>query len=198
MLGIGPLAFVSSLIFIVTNGIKFRRKRITGGRLLIDVIFFIYLLCVLQVTIFPIPFQKEFLRDYLSSLGSEPRWHYNFIPLMSIVDAVKNIIAFQNYGLEFKNIGGNIVLLTPLGIYVHFIKRNLVFKKVLFIGFALSAIIELLQFLISLWLGYSYRSFDVDDLILNTSGFLIGYKSFSLIKKELSNERFISYDKYHS
>lgn len=150
---------------------------------------------MLQVTIFPIPFQKEFLRDYLSSLGSEPRWHYNFIPLMSIVDAVKNVLTYQTYGLEFKNIGGNLVLLAPLGVYVHFIKRNLEFRKIFLMGFAFSAIIELLQLCISLWLGYSYRSFDVDDLILNTLGFIIGYKSFTLIKKELSNELSISSNK---
>ncbi|MGJ7913230.1 VanZ family protein [Neobacillus sp. LXY-1] len=91
--------------------------------------------------------------------------------------------------------GGNLVLLAPLGIYVHFIKRNLAFIKILLMGFAFSAFIKLIQLFITLWIGYSYRSFDVDDLILNTLGFIIGYKSFSIIKKELSTDLFISSDK---
>ena len=171
--------------------LKFRKKRITGGRLIINTIFFIYLLCVLNITVFPIPFQKTFINDYLNSLGSDPRFKYNLIPFMTVVDSVKNAFTYNTYGLELKNIGGNLILLTPLGIYVHFIKRNLGMKNILIMGFATSMVIELIQLSISISLGYSYRSFDVDDLILNTLGFIIGYKSFSLIKNEISKDSFL-------
>ena len=196
MLGIAPLALVGSLVFIIINGIKIRKKRITGGRLIIDTIFFIYLLCVLNITIFPIPFQKTFINDFLNSLGSDPRYKYNLIPFMTVIDSVKNAFTYNTYGLEFKNIGGNLILLTPLGIYVHFIKRNLGRKNILIMGFAIAMVIELIQLSISLLLGYSYRSFDVDDLILNTLGFIIGYKSFSLIKNEISNDHFLTSKKH--
>jgi len=42
----------------------------------------------------------------------------------------------------------------------------------------LSAAIELGQLAISLWLGYAYRSTDVDDVILNTIGAVLGFMAF--------------------
>ena len=107
---------------------------------------------------------------------------------MTVIDSVKNAFTYNTYGLEFKNIGGNLILLIPLGIYIHFIKRNLGMKHIVIMGFTTAMVIELIQLSISLLLGYSYRSFDVDDLILNTIGFIIGYKVFSLIKNELSKD----------
>ena len=191
MLGIEIIVLISSIIFIVINGMKIRKKTINRGRLIIDIIFFIYLLCVLNITIFPIPFQKSFIDSYLNTLGSDPRFKYNLIPFMTVVDSFKNAFTYNTYLLELKNIGGNLILLTPLGIYVHFIKRNLEMKNILILGFATAMVIELIQLSISLLLGYSYRSFDVDDLILNTIGFIIGYKSFTLIKNEITKNNFI-------
>lgn len=191
LLGIELIALIGSIIFIVLNGIKIRKKKINSGRLIIDIMFFIYFLCVLNITIFPIPFQKTFIDSYLNTLGSDPRFQYNLIPFMTVVDSVKNAFTYNTYLLELKNIGGNLILLTPLGIYVHFIRRNLGMKNIFILGLGTAVVIELIQLSISLWLGYSYRSFDVDDLILNTFGFIVGYKSFTLIKKEISKENFL-------
>lgn len=46
----------------------------------------------------------------------------------------------------------------------------------------LSAAIELGQLAISMWLGYAYRSTDVDDIILNTLGAVVGYTAFVAIR----------------
>ena len=49
---------------------------------------------------------------------------------------------------------------------------------VVLVGLGLSAAIELGQLAISLHLGYGYRAADVDDVILNTLGTLIGLGVF--------------------
>lgn len=54
-------------------------------------------------------------------------------------------------------------------------------------GFGISLTIELIQFVCGLFIGYNYRSFDVDDLILNTLGTIIGlllYKLFYGVLKK--------------
>lgn len=69
----------------------------------------------------------------------------------------------------------NIVLTIPFGVYLrYFFKTN--FKKTLFLSFTLSLFFELTQ-LSGLYGLYPrpYRLFDVDDLLLNTLGGLIGF-----------------------
>ena len=43
-----------------------------------------------------------------------------------------------------------------------------------------SLIIELSQFIISLFLGYTYKITDIDDLILNSFGALLGFFIYKL------------------
>lgn len=69
----------------------------------------------------------------------------------------------------------NILLTLPFGIYLHYyFRRNL--KQVVVITFLLSLFFELTQ-LTGLYFIYprGYRLFDVDDLILNTLGGVVGY-----------------------
>ena len=47
-------------------------------------------------------------------------------------------------------------------------------------GLAVSVAIEGTQLGLSLLMGYWYRVADVDDLILNTAGVLLGYGAFRL------------------
>ncbi len=81
-----------------------------------------------------------------------------------------------------KQIGGNILLLFPLGFYAPILWRRFnKAKSVVTLGFAVSGGIELTQLCISTILGVTYRSFVFDDIILNTVGVLLGYLFFRLI-----------------
>lgn len=76
------------------------------------------------------------------------------------------------------NLIGNIAMFIPLGIVwpVAFKKLN-THGKVIAAGVGVSATIELLQ------LPFFDRATDIDDLILNSAGFLIGYGIYLLVKK---------------
>ena len=69
----------------------------------------------------------------------------------------------------------NILMTVPFGMYLRYYYKAS-FKKVLFLSFFLSLFFELTQ-LTGLYFIYPkpYRLFDVDDLILNTLGGLLGY-----------------------
>ena len=56
--------------------------------------------------------------------------------------------------------------------------RNI--KAAFISGVCFSLIIELSQFIISLFLGYTYKITDIDDLILNTIGALLGFFIYKL------------------
>lgn len=70
----------------------------------------------------------------------------------------------------------NIVLFVPLGLAMPFIYKKYSFFKVALTGLSLSLLIEFIQFFIG-------RECEIDDLICNTLGSIIGYLMYLLLKK---------------
>lgn len=71
----------------------------------------------------------------------------------------------------------NLLILFPLGVYMRYFRgKSLTFKKMLVIGFLTSLFFELTQ-ITGLYGIYNcpYRTFNVDDLILNTLGAGLGF-----------------------
>lgn len=87
-------------------------------------VFFIYILCLIGVTLFPLAI--SFYRDYY--------WiSVNVIPVMSTVKEIINITNDPNMQSDMikfwiKNIGGNLILLLPLGIMVPKLWSNLIVR----------------------------------------------------------------------
>ena len=83
----------------------------------------------------------------------------------------------------------NILLLVPLGVYLRYYFRRS-FLQTLLIGFSTTLFFELSQ-LSGLWGLYAhpYRLFDVDDLILNTLGAVVGYLIAGPLLRILPNVR---------
>ena len=86
-----------------------------------------------------------------------------------------DIIQNTNTQVMLLQIGGNIALFIPAGAFLHVLaNRNNRFVVPLLIVLA-PIIVELLQHVVGLAIGYNYRSFDVDDIILGSIGCLVGY-----------------------
>ena len=95
-----------------------------------------------------------------------------------------NLIPFQNiadYDVKREaliNIIGNVALFIPTGIILPLLYRRMDdCWKVLFAGAGISLCIELVQ------LAFPNSVTDIDDLILNTAGVMIGYGVFLLVRK---------------
>ena len=97
---------------------------------------------------------------------------HNYIPF-------KEILRYDfGSGLFYKNIFGNVLLFLPYGV---FIGKYIKVKSPLIvsiIAFITSLSIEVVQFLIG-------RVFDVDDIILNVLGCLLGFGLYKICKKEV-------------
>ncbi|MCH4170021.1 MAG: VanZ family protein [Lactobacillus sp.] len=137
--------------------------------------FIFYLLAAYFLVILPLP-----SRDYVAQLTT-PR--YNLHPLIFIQQFIAtntwhplNIHTYRQGLLEPAIIQPlfNIVLTLPFGVYLRYFGRS--WKRVLIYTFCLSLFFELTQ-LSGLYGIYPrpYRLFDVDDLLLNTLGGLVGY-----------------------
>jgi glycopeptide antibiotics resistance protein len=98
---------------------------------------------------------------------------HNFIPLKTIIYYL--FLADINFNIRIDNLVGNIIGFAPFGFLLPLLStRFLSFKKVTVATFCLSLSFELLQ------LTFRFGSFDVDDLILNTLGGMLGYLPIKL------------------
>ncbi|KWW17539.1 MULTISPECIES: VanZ family protein [Peribacillus] len=99
---------------------------------------------------------------------------HNFIPFKTIFQYifVENI----NTSIRIENIAGNIVGFIPFGFLLPLLSKRISrLRSIVFATFGLSFTYEVLQLLFVL------GSFDIDDLILNTLGGVIGYLPIKLV-----------------
>lgn len=89
-----------------------------------------------------------------------------------------------------RNARGNLLLFIPLGILLPLVWRRLRFWKGIQIAIALSCSIELLQFLSMAW--GSYRTADVNDVVLNVLGACLGLVLVSPLRLRQGNRRAVA------
>ena len=118
---------------------------------------------------------------------SERSYQYNLIPLHEIR---RFLIYRRQLGAAavILNLAGNVLAFVPFGLFLPLlVKRVRSFGKTVLFGFEFSLLVEILQ------LYSKVGSFDVDDILLNTTGVWIGYLLFYLIKTmHLHNRRDVS------
>lgn len=153
-----PMVVISILILTslrITDIIK-NKKPLIIYKEIFTLLFIIYILCLFQVVTFED--QSIFITDN------------NLIPLKEITR--------YTFGsrLFIKNVIGNIVLFIPYGIFASvFAKLDKSFHAFCLILFA-SVTVETTQLLIG-------RVFDIDDILLNVFGGMLGYYFYRSISK---------------
>ena len=78
--------------------------------------------------------------------------------------------------LFFRNIIGNILMFIPFGFFTSFYLKLDKKRVIIYLTLVVSIVIELIQLKIG-------RAFDVDDIILNLVGSILGYFMYRLIDK---------------
>ncbi len=125
---------------------------------------FIYGCAVFHLTFFPMAIVLYAFDPYDS----------NLVPLVGML----RMLQYVSPASILENLGGNLVLLAPLGFLLPvFLKPLRGFAKMLLAGFLVSLSIELTQLFLAV------RIFDVDDLLLNTLGVLLGFGFFLLLSR---------------
>ena len=167
------IALLFSIPFVLHQYHKY--GSINPFRVLIVYSFILYLITIYFLVILPLPNKEEVI--YKPNM-------IKLIPFGFINDFIREssfVINDPTTYLKaikepcFYTVIFNIFMTIPFGMYLrYYFKCN--FKKTLFISFILSLFFELTQVsgLYGLY-PYPYRVFDVDDLIMNTLGGIIGY-----------------------
>jgi len=178
-------------VWIAIRIILFKQNKRAGAKFsakreIISNTFFIYVLCLAGVTLFPLMISFERGHCWIS---------VNLMPVLGTLKEVTNITKDPNmhsFMVRFwiKNIGGNILLLLPAGVMAPMLWSRLnSLKKTAIFAFCLSLGIETLQ-LLSSFIGNSGRAFDIDDILLNTLGAAAGFALYSFFfkNKTVSNK----------
>lgn len=163
---------IFGLFFLIITFRLKRKKEITNIYLLFFTVFFIYMVGVLSVTIFPIPidpFMKEVMQNETTFLKS--------VILVPFI--------FNNPGyISNPQMVLNIILSVPFGFGISYVKY-INSRKLIIYGLSFGIVIEMLQLIISIMLGFVYRVVDVNDVIFNCVGVVLGYMIFVMLSKLL-------------
>ncbi|MDQ0876055.1 glycopeptide antibiotics resistance protein [Paenibacillus sp. V4I3] len=153
------------------------------NRIVLPVLFVLYMLTLFRIILFKFgSIDTDFLWKRLQKNLENPNPEYsmhrmlygNFIPLKTI-----SVTVLTPSIHEVINLIGNILVFMPYGIFIVLLSKS---KMTSLIGvfiqpLGLSLLLECLQ------VFFSIGNFDVDDLILNSVGGLLGYGIFRLYGK---------------
>lgn len=145
------------------------RHQFTVGRLVMVGSFALYLLLVSKYTVFPLWLDSE----YIEAVRSKTEFF----------DGV-NLIPFKGWSLEYlisTQGWGNIALGVPFGFLYPFVVPVVNWRQVARAGASFAVAIELTQFAISLFYGFTYRIIDINDFLLNFTGVMLGYALLRIV-----------------
>lgn len=177
-----PFLLVMLPIYVLVRGIYlFRNKKGQSIQLLREfglLLFVLYLTGVASQTIVP---EFVIINDQLQAvdLGFNPD-RINLEPFNKIIET-QILVENGNISYLFIEVFGNICMFIPIGFFLPLLWKR--FKNpflTVFVCLFISFSIETIQLILP-------RGTDVDDIILNTSGGLIGYILYSFQKSRLKN-----------
>ena len=181
---IGGLAL---LFLILLAFLKFMKRK-SNMYLLCFSVMYIYLCVVLDLTQFPI-YASEGMK---AAMGGQNVWReMNLIPLKTIV---------TDFSMESVL---NIIVTIPLGFGLSFLMRYS-WQQIMLSGLLVGGCAEAGQLLTALWVGFTFRHVNIDDILLNIIGVLLGYGVFKIFrnvfqwgykKLETNSNAFLSYIK---
>jgi glycopeptide antibiotics resistance protein len=120
----------------------------------------------------------QLMLNYGGTNGGYPP---NFIPFGTIIPY---LFGNQGFFIAGVNLLGNIALLVPLGLVVPLVFTRITWKGSLVIAVLAGLSIEVLQAITNLGI------FDVDDVLLNALGVMVGYWAFNVLTKWIRTKNY--------
>lgn len=155
---------------LVRSVVWIRQKRIIWKREALLLMMYLNLAVIIRFTFFPRDLVNGHIQPLIFDAKAAFPFRINMIPFVNLFqyDSVRDMI---------WNVVGNTAMFIPTGIILPIVYKRLDhFGKVISAGAFISLCVELMQ------LPFANRATDIDDLILNTLGVVIGYGIYKLIR----------------
>ena len=163
-------AAITALWIFTRAAICFRRNRFSLKRELQLLLVYVCIVVVVRFTFFPFGTVDGAVQplEFDAATAFPPR--INWVPFVYLFD-------YPVFREALINLIGNTAMFIPLGIVWPAVFRELdTHTKAIAAGVGTSLLIEILQ------LPFYVRCSDIDDLILNSAGYLLGYGIYLLVK----------------
>ena len=167
---VSMVVFISIIWCLVRAACAIRTKRADWKREIQLLLVYICFVVVARFTFFPFSKVNGEIQPLIYESTKVFPFRINWIPLVNLLDypEMRDILI---------NVIGNTAMFIPLGIVWPSVYKGLdTHKKVILAGIGVSLCIEILQ------LPFFDRVSDIDDLLLNSFGFIIGYLLYLLVK----------------
>lgn len=153
--------------------------RARGGwwRVVVRVALAVYLAVLVGLVFFPLPLPGSHVSELYAQLDPWPVGWVNLMPF----DTIWQSIRLGPDWPQFWILLGNVAAFVPLGVFIGCVwpeRRS--WRRAFAICLAATLSIELVQLGVSLLLNYPYRVADIDDVIVNLFGGLLGFAGFVL------------------
>jgi glycopeptide antibiotics resistance protein len=156
-----PLYGIAALIIVL---IFLRRKNKSLLYMIFFSLFWLYLMQVVSVAVFPFP------------IGISAQ---NFKPSINLIPFDFGFCDPRGIEQCFRQIYENVLLTIPFGFGINFIAR-LKPRHIFWLAAGVSMTLELVQLAISLIFRTPFRVVDINDVLLNAAGVLLGYGGFRI------------------
>ena len=148
-----------------------KNKQCDWKRELQLILVYICIVVVVRFTFFPFAKADGKIQSLIFDIATMWPFRINWIPFVNLFD-------YPDTRDILINVIGNTAMFVPLGIVWPIVFKELdTHTKIIAAGIGCSLLIEVLQ------LPFYVRVSDIDDLILNSLGYLAGYGIYLLVKK---------------
>ena len=160
----------TAIWLMVRVAIWIKQKRIDWKREAFLLLMYINLAVIIRFTFFPMSKVDGHIQPLVFDIATAFPFRVNLLPLVNLFD-------YDSKKDMLLNVIGNAAMFVPSGIVLPVVYKKLdTFRKVLLAGAGISLCIEIIQ------LPFSVRATDVDDLIMNTIGVILGYGIYALVQ----------------
>jgi len=162
---------ISVIWVFIRTIICLKNKQFDWKRELQLILVYICIVVVVRFTFFPFSKVDGKIQPLIFDIATMWPFRINWIPFVNLFD-------YPDTRDILINVIGNTTMFIPLGIVWPIVFKELdTHKKAIVAGVGCSLLIEILQ------LPFFIRVSDVDDLILNSLGYIMGYGIYLLVKK---------------
>lgn len=133
-------------------------------------------ICYIAVVVYLVFFAESLGRNGSWANSTDVGYSYNYIPLKEIKRFLVSLSNPEYREAAILNLVGNVLLFLPFGYLLPCVLNKIGFLGTMMTAIVLSLVIECTQLFTKL------GTFDVDDIILNVFGALLGYILFTIIR----------------
>ena len=161
----------TAIWLIIRIAVWMKQKKIDCKREFVLLLMYINLAVILRFTFFPMSKVDGHIQPLVLDTAAVFPFRVNLIPLVNLFD-------YDSKRDLLLNVIGNTAMFVPSGIVLPIVYKGLnTHRKVISAGIGISLCIEILQ------LPFYDRVSDIDDLLLNLFGFVIGYLLYLTAKR---------------